>query len=88
MSKYRKCRLILGGVFPHALHACEASWLPPSLLARLRSKVVKALKLNGSGVNPYLACSVASPALVDPEFVFFVFFGKITLISGICWLHV
>ena len=67
ISKYRKCRLILGGVFPHALHACEASWLPPSLLARLRSKVVKALKLNGSGVNPHLACSVASPALVDPE---------------------
>ena len=29
LSKYRKCRLILGGVFPHALHACEASWLPP-----------------------------------------------------------
>ena len=66
-SRFRKCRLILGGVFPHALHACEASWLPPTLLARLRSKVVKSLKLDGSGVNPFLACSVAAPKTVDPE---------------------
>ena len=68
-SRFRKCRLILGGVYPHALHACEASWLPPSVLNRLRSKAVQALKLDGSGVNPFLACNVAAPKVVDPEVV-------------------
>ena len=68
-SRFRKCRLVLSGVFPQSLHACEASWVPGSVFDRLRSKVVQALKLDGSGVNPYLACCVAAPKLVDPEFV-------------------
>lgn len=66
-SRFRKCRLVLGGVFPKALHACEASWVPPSVFGRLRSKVVQSLKIDGSGVNPFLACNVGAPKIVDPE---------------------
>ena len=76
-SRFRKCRLVLSGVSPQSLHACEASWVPGSVFDRLRSKVVQALKLDGSGVNPYLACSVAAPKLVDPEFV--ALFSRIRL---------
>ena len=67
-SRFRKRRLVLGGVFPQALHACEASWVPVSVFGRLRSKVVQALKVDGSGVNPYLAANICAPANVDPQF--------------------
>lgn len=67
-SRFRKCRLVLGGVFPQALHACEASWVPVSVFGRLRSKVVQALKVEGSGVNPFLATNICAPANVDPQF--------------------
>ena len=68
-SRFRKCHLILGGVYPHALHACEATWIPATTLVRLRSKVVKSLKFDGAGVNPLLVCAVAAPKVLDPEFL-------------------
>ena len=68
-SRFRKCRLILGGVYPHALHACEATWIPATTFARLRSKVVKSLKFDGAGVNPMLVCAVSAPQVLDPEFL-------------------
>ena len=67
-TRFRKCRLVLGGVFPQALHACEASWVPVSVFGRLRSKVVQALNVEGSGVNPFLATNICAPANVDPQF--------------------
>ena len=43
-------------------------WVPVSVFGRLRSKVVQALKVDGSGVNPYLATNICAPANVDPQF--------------------
>lgn len=59
------------------MHACEASWVPPSVYGGLRSKVVQSLKIDGSGVNPFLACNVSAPKNVDPEWA--ALFSRIRL---------
>ena len=63
----RKCRLVLSSVFPQCLHAPESARVPDSVFQRLRSKVIQSLCLDGSVANPWLACSVAAPKNVDPE---------------------
>ena len=60
-SKWHKSRLVLTGIWPQCLHGSETCDVPRSVLKRLRT-------LAKQGVSPWLACSVGSPQLVDPEF--------------------
>ncbi len=66
-SRFRNRRLVLSSVFPQCLHAAESARVPDSVFPRLRSKATQSLCLDGSGANPWLACSVAAPKNVGPE---------------------
>ena len=68
-SVFRKTRLLLAGIFPHALHAAEASYAPKTVLQRLRSGAARAIGCRPTGASPWLACLLASYRCVDPEFV-------------------
>jgi hypothetical protein len=68
-SVFRKTRLLLAGIFPHALHAAEASYAPKTVLQRLRSGAARAIGCRRTGASPWLACLLASNPCVDPEFV-------------------
>eukprot|EP00438_Fugacium_kawagutii_P001772 Skav227149 [mRNA] locus=scaffold133:634232:636690:+ [translate_table: standard] len=67
-STWQKARLIFGGIWPQALHACETPPVPKSVLKRLRTQAGRVASLSKSGVNPYLACSVGAVRCVDPGF--------------------
>ena len=56
---WRRTRLLLSSVFPHALHAAESTFVPRTTLQRLRSK----------GPPPWLTCLVGAYQCVDLEFV-------------------
>ena len=65
----RKTRLLLSGIFPHALHAAETSAAPKSVLQRLRSGAALAIDCRPKGASPWLACLLSTYRCVDPEFV-------------------
>ena len=69
---WRKTRLLLSSIFPHALHAAEATWVPKTTFQRLRTKVSKGLGLALKGSSPYLACLLGTYQCVDPEFILVV----------------
>ena len=64
-----KQRLLLSGIWPHALHAAETASVPKSVFKRLRTQAARAMGLKKKGTNPFLACLLASPAIVDPQYV-------------------
>ena len=68
-SVFRKTRLLLSGIFPHALHAAETSSTPKTVMQRLRSGAARAIGCRPKGASPWLACLLASYRCVDPEFV-------------------
>ena len=65
----RKTKLLVTGVFPHALHAAETSASPKSVLQRLRSGAALALGCRPKGSSPWLACLLSTYRCVDPEFI-------------------
>ena len=71
-SVYRKTRLLLSGIFPHALHAAETSSAPKSVFQRLRSGAANAVECRPKGSSPWLACLLATYRCIDPEFVLII----------------
>ena len=69
LSRVRKQRMLLSSVFPQALHASETALVPKSVFDRLRSKTSLSLGAAKKGANPLLACLLACPKIVDPQFV-------------------
>ena len=69
LCKWVPSCLLLAGIFPHALHAAEASYAPKTVLQRLRSGAARAIGCRPTGASPWLACLLASYQCVDPEFV-------------------
>eukprot|EP00435_Cladocopium_sp_Y103_P020844 s1782_g5.t1 len=67
-SKWQKSRLILSGIWPQCLHGSETCVVPKSVLKRLRTQAGRVASIAKPGVSPWLACSVGSPQVVDPEF--------------------
>ena len=67
LGRQKKVMLLFKSAYPQSLHAAEASALPRSAAKRLRSKAVKAVGLSASGVSPWLAASVGTHAIFDPE---------------------
>ena len=67
-SKWQKTRLVISGIWPQCLHGSETCVVPPSVLTRLRTQAGRVVSVARQGVNPWLACSVGSPQVVDPEF--------------------
>ena len=63
----KKVMLLFKSAYPQSLHAAEASALPRSAAKRLRSKAVKAVGLSAPGASPWLAASVGTHAVIDPE---------------------
>ena len=64
-----KQRLLLSGIWPHALHAAETASVPKSVFKRLRTQAARAMGLRKKGTNPFLACLLSSPAIIDPQYV-------------------
>ena len=64
-----KQRLLLAGIWPHALHAAETADVPKSVFGRLRTQATLAIGLKKKGTNPFLACMLACPSVIDPQFV-------------------
>ena len=71
-SKWQKSRLIMSGIWPQCLHGSETCVVPKSVLKRLRTQAGRVASIAKQGVSPWLACSVGSPQLVDPEFCLLV----------------
>eukprot|EP00435_Cladocopium_sp_Y103_P039448 s2037_g10.t1 len=71
-STARKTRVLVSGIFPHALHAAESSSAPKAVLQRLRSGAARAIDCRPKGASPWLACLLATYRCVDPEFVLLV----------------
>ena len=71
-SKWQKTRLIISGIWPQCLHGSETCAVPKSVLKRLRTQAGRVASVAKQGVSPWLACSVGSPQLVDPEFCLLV----------------
>ena len=69
---WKNSRLLLSSIFPHALHAAKATWVPKTTFPRLRTKVSKGLGLALKGSSPYLACLLGTYLCVDPVFVLIV----------------
>ena len=69
LSRVHKQRMLLSSVFPQALHASETALVPKSVFGRLRSKTSLSLGTAKKGANPLLACLLACPKVVDPQFV-------------------
>ena len=69
LSRVHKQRMLLSSVFPQALHASETALVPKSVFDRLRSKTSLSLGTAKKGANPLLACLLACPKIVDPQFV-------------------
>lgn len=61
----RKTRLLLSGIFPHALHAAETSAAPKSVLQRLWSGAALAIDCRPKGASPWLACLLSTYRLID-----------------------
>ena len=64
-----KTQLVLRDAFPATLRAAEATVIPVSTFRRLRTQAVQAVGLSGTGVSPWLAASVGSSRVVDPQWV-------------------
>ena len=64
-----KQRLLFSGIFPQTLHASETAIVPKSVYDRLRSKTALSVGAAKKGSNPYIACLLACPRIVDPQFV-------------------
>ena len=64
-----KQRLLFSGIFPQTLHASETAIVPKSVYVRLRSKTALSVGAAKKGSNPYIACLLACPRIVDPQFV-------------------
>ena len=64
-----KQRLLLAGIWPHALHAAETAEVPKTVFGRLRTQATLALGLRKKGTNPMLACMLACPLVIDPQYV-------------------
>ena len=72
-SRWRRCRLILSGVWPQCLHgAAETGQVPFSVFKRLRTQAGRVASLAKPGVSPWLACSVGATQTVDPAFCLLV----------------
>lgn len=64
-----KQRLLLAGIWPHALHAAETADVPRSVFGRLRTQAALAFGREKKGTNPFLACMFSCPSVVDHHFV-------------------
>ena len=64
-----KQRLLLAGIWPHALHAAETAEVPKTVFGRLRTQATLAIGIRKKGTNPLLACMLACPSVVDPQFI-------------------
>lgn len=62
----------MSGIWPQCLHGSETCVVPKSVLKRLRTQAGRVASIAKQGVSPWLACSVGSPQLVDPEFCLLV----------------
>ena len=62
-------RLLLSRIWLHAFHAAETASVPKSVFKRLRTQAARAMSLRKKGTNPFLACLLPSPAIVDPQYV-------------------
>ena len=71
-SIHRKTRLLISGIFPHALHAAETSSAPKTVFQRLRSGAANAIECRPKGSSPWLACLLATYRCIDPEFVLII----------------
>eukprot|EP00438_Fugacium_kawagutii_P007437 Skav210446 [mRNA] locus=scaffold1297:157056:161039:+ [translate_table: standard] len=66
---WRKTRLLLSSVYPCALHGAETSFVPKSVLQRLRAKASKAVFGSHKGSSPWLACLLGTYRCIDPQFI-------------------
>eukprot|EP00438_Fugacium_kawagutii_P004973 Skav222404 [mRNA] locus=scaffold4422:467384:476455:+ [translate_table: standard] len=66
---WRKTRLLLSSVYPCALHGAETSFVPKSVLQRLRTKTSKAVFGSHKGSSPWLACLLGTYRCIDPQFI-------------------
>lgn len=57
-----KQRLLLAGIWPHALHAAETASVPKTVFKRLRTQAARAMSLRKKGTNPFLACLFVFPS--------------------------
>eukprot|EP00438_Fugacium_kawagutii_P000813 Skav235098 [mRNA] locus=scaffold711:123242:131735:- [translate_table: standard] len=64
---WRKTRLLLSSVYPCALHGAETSFVPKSVLQRLRAKASKAVFGSHKGSSPWLACLLGTYRCIDPQ---------------------
>lgn len=68
LSPVHKQRLLFSSVFPQSLQASEIAIVPKSVYARLPSKTALSSGTAKKGSNPFLACLLACPRIVDPQF--------------------
>eukprot|EP00438_Fugacium_kawagutii_P036116 Skav236835 [mRNA] locus=scaffold1027:49372:59337:+ [translate_table: standard] len=68
LSRQYKSRILVAGIWTQALHACETSGLPKTILKRLRTQAARCVCFHKPGLNPWIACSLGAHDLVDPGF--------------------